>query len=199
MGTYPGLEAPDFAKPTSRLAFWRHIPQDEGRHSVATEAWALLCTPFGRKVASLLASDGGIDDRWGLGRAAVPRSRCRPSTDLISLRRRSGRPPAPGGSASHGLDCFRAESCSPLGERMAVPHHFIPLLLGCLSASLKMVRDVTNEQRPRQPLSKPTLWAVASWLIFCPVAAGSALCSHFSLGVRNASSRSLTRSSSFFC
>jgi hypothetical protein len=75
------------------------------------------------------------------------------------------------GSAGHGLDCFRAESCSPLGERMAVPHHFIPLLLGCLSASLKMVRNVTNEQRPRQPLSKPTLWAVASWLIFYPAAA----------------------------
>ena len=26
-------EAPDFAKLTSRLAFWRHIPQHEGRHS----------------------------------------------------------------------------------------------------------------------------------------------------------------------
>src|SRR6516165_11738134 len=60
-------EAPDFAKPTSRLAFWRHTPQHEGRHSVATAAWAILCTPFGRKVASLLASDGGIDYRWGLG------------------------------------------------------------------------------------------------------------------------------------
>jgi len=28
--------------------------------------------------ASLLASDGGIDDRSRLGEAAVPRSRCRP-------------------------------------------------------------------------------------------------------------------------
>ena len=63
----PRAKAPDFAKPTSWLAFWRHLPQDEGRHSVATAAWALLCTPFGRKVASLLASDGGIDYRWGLG------------------------------------------------------------------------------------------------------------------------------------
>src|SRR6516225_12136778 len=50
---YPGLEAPDFAKPTSRLAFWRHLPQDEGRHSVATAAWAILWTPSafgGRKI-----------------------------------------------------------------------------------------------------------------------------------------------------
>jgi len=53
----------------------------------------------------------------------------------------------------------------------SIPHHFIPLLLRCLSASLKMVRDITSEQRRRQLLSKPTLWAVASWLIFCPAAA----------------------------
>src|SRR6516162_5959883 len=114
MGTYPGLHR---------------------------STWAILCTPFGRKVASWLASDGGIDDRWELG-------------GLRSLAAAAGRKPtsfhcADGttpsrGSASHGLDCFRAESCSPLGERMAVPHHFIPLLLGCLSASLKMVRDVTS-------------------------------------------------------
>ena len=31
--TSPRAEAPDFAKPTSRLAFWRHLPQHEGRHS----------------------------------------------------------------------------------------------------------------------------------------------------------------------
>jgi hypothetical protein len=30
-----------------------------------------------------------------------------------------------------------------------------------------MGRDVTNEQRRRRTLFKPTLWAVASWLIFC--------------------------------
>ena len=36
---------------------------DEGRRSVATAAWAIVCTPFGRKVASA----GGIDYRWGLG------------------------------------------------------------------------------------------------------------------------------------
>jgi hypothetical protein len=29
------------------------------------------------------------------------------------------------------------------------------------------MRYVTNEQRRRQTLFKPTLWAVASWLIFC--------------------------------
>jgi len=28
------------------------------------------------------------------------------------------------------------------------------------------MRYVTNEQRRRRTLSKPTLWAVASWLIF---------------------------------
>ena len=33
MPLHPGLEAPDFAKPTSRLAFWCHLPQHEGRHS----------------------------------------------------------------------------------------------------------------------------------------------------------------------
>jgi hypothetical protein len=29
------------------------------------------------------------------------------------------------------------------------------------------VRYVTNEQRSRRTLFKPTHWAVASWLIFC--------------------------------
>ena len=29
------------------------------------------------------------------------------------------------------------------------------------------MRYVTNEQRRRRTLFKPTLWAVASWLIFC--------------------------------
>ena len=112
MGTYPGLEAPDFAKPTSRLAFWRHIPQDEGRHSVATAAWAILCTPFGRKVASLLpmaASTiaGGLEG-------------CDPSQPLPAVNQPHFTAPTERtpsrGSASHGLDCFRAESCSPLGE-----------------------------------------------------------------------------------
>src|SRR6516165_8200252 len=103
---------------------------------------------------------------------------CGPSQPLPAVNRphftapTERTPSSSRGSASHGLDCFRAESCSPLGERMAVPHHFIPLLLGCLSASLKVVRDGTNKQRRRQPLSKPTLWAVPSWLIFCPAAAG---------------------------
>src|SRR5215813_2292212 len=40
--TSPRAEAPDFAKPTSRLAFWRHIPQHEGRHSFSDGAWAIL-------------------------------------------------------------------------------------------------------------------------------------------------------------
>ena len=34
------------------------------------------------------------------------------------------------------------------------------------------MRYVTNEQRRRRTLFKPTLWAVASWLIFYPAAAG---------------------------
>ena len=29
------------------------------------------------------------------------------------------------------------------------------------------MRYVTNEQRRRRTLFKPTLWAVASWVIFC--------------------------------
>jgi len=44
----PRAKAPDFAKLTSRLAFWRHPPQDEGRHSVATAAGAILWTPPSR-------------------------------------------------------------------------------------------------------------------------------------------------------
>ena len=32
----------------------------------------------------------------------------------------------------------------------SIPHHFIPLLLGRLFASVKMVRGVTNEQRRRR-------------------------------------------------
>ena len=31
------------------------------------------------------------------------------------------------------------------------------------------MRYVTNEQRRRRTLFKPTLWAVVSWLIFCVV------------------------------
>jgi len=33
MSLSPRAKAPDFAKPTSRLTFWRHLPQHEGRHS----------------------------------------------------------------------------------------------------------------------------------------------------------------------
>src|SRR5262245_49025201 len=49
--TSPRAEAPDFAKPTSRLAFWRHIPQTEGRHSFSDGAWAILLdrSAVGRK------------------------------------------------------------------------------------------------------------------------------------------------------
>ena len=41
--TSPRAEAPDFAKPTSRLAFWRHLPQHGGGAiASATAAWAIL-------------------------------------------------------------------------------------------------------------------------------------------------------------
>src|SRR6516162_7994159 len=97
---YPGLEAPDFAKPTSRLAFWRHLPQDEGRHSVTAAAWAILCTPFGRKVASLLASDGGLDDRWG-------------PVGLRSLAAAAGRKP----TSFHGADGADALQLQGIGQQ----------------------------------------------------------------------------------
>src|SRR5215467_7916342 len=38
----PRAKAPDFARPTSQLAFWLHTPQHEGRHSLAAAAWAIL-------------------------------------------------------------------------------------------------------------------------------------------------------------
>ena len=52
---YPGLKRPDFAKPTSRLAFWRHLTQHEGHHSVATAAWANL---FSRSAATRPSTSG---------------------------------------------------------------------------------------------------------------------------------------------
>ena len=70
----PRAKTPDFAKPTSRLAFWRHLPQHEGRHSVATAAWANLSS----RCAAIHASTSGL--------TLVPRRKC-PNT-----RRGRGRP-----------------------------------------------------------------------------------------------------------
>jgi len=55
--TSPRAEAPDFAKPTSRLAFWRHLPQHEGRHSFSDGGLAYSIRPLcGRKKMSRLQS-----------------------------------------------------------------------------------------------------------------------------------------------
>src|SRR6516162_9413497 len=62
--TSPRAKAPDFAKPTSRLAFWRHLPQHEGRHSFSDGAWANLFS----RCAAIHASTSGL--------TLVPRRRC---------------------------------------------------------------------------------------------------------------------------
>src|SRR6516162_11812213 len=63
--TSPRAKAPDFAKPTSRLAFWRHIPEHEGRHSFSDGAWANLFSRY----AAIHASTSGL--------TLVPRRKCR--------------------------------------------------------------------------------------------------------------------------
>jgi len=52
------------SEPTSRLAFWRHLPQHEGRHSVATAAWANLFS----RCAAIHAPTSGL--------TLVPRRKC---------------------------------------------------------------------------------------------------------------------------
>jgi len=53
--TSPRAEAPDFAKPTSRLAFWRHLPQHEGRHSFSDGGLGYSVRPLcGRKKTAKL-------------------------------------------------------------------------------------------------------------------------------------------------
>ena len=53
--TSPRAGAPDFAKPTSRLAFWRHLPQHEGRHSFSDGGLGYSVRPLrGRKKMSKL-------------------------------------------------------------------------------------------------------------------------------------------------
>ena len=58
--TSPRAEAPDFAKPTSRLAFWRHLPQHEGRHSFSDGGLGYSVRPLcGRKKTSKLHGRDG--------------------------------------------------------------------------------------------------------------------------------------------
>jgi len=58
--TSPRAEAPDFAKPTSRLAFWRHLPQHEGRHSFSDGGLGYSVRPLcGRKKTSKLQGRDG--------------------------------------------------------------------------------------------------------------------------------------------
>jgi hypothetical protein len=47
-----------------------------------------------------------------------------------------------------------------------IPHHFTLLQIWFFPAGIKMVRDVTDEQRSRLPIFNATLWAAASWLFF---------------------------------
>jgi hypothetical protein len=53
--TSPRAKAPDFAKPTSRLAFWRHLPQHEARHSFSDGGLGYSVRPLRghRKLAKL--------------------------------------------------------------------------------------------------------------------------------------------------
>jgi len=47
-----------------------------------------------------------------------------------------------------------------------IPHHFTLLQILFFPAGIKMVRDVTDEQRSRRPIFIATLRAAASWLFF---------------------------------
>jgi hypothetical protein len=47
-----------------------------------------------------------------------------------------------------------------------IPHHFTLLQIWFSPAGIKMVRDVTDEQRSRRPIFIATLWAAASWPFF---------------------------------
>jgi len=55
---------------------------------------------------------------------------------------------------------------SRTGVRGRIPHHFTLLQTWFFAAGIKMVRDVTDEQRSRRPIFIATLWAAAGWLFF---------------------------------
>jgi hypothetical protein len=50
--------------------------------------------------------------------------------------------------------------------RGRIPHHFYTALFGSFPVRIKMARDVTDEQRGRQPIFNATPWAAAGWLFF---------------------------------
>jgi hypothetical protein len=56
---------------------------------------------------------------------------------------------------------------SRTGVRRSIPHHFTLLQIWLFPAGIKMVRDVTDEQRSSPPIFNATPWATASWLFFC--------------------------------
>jgi hypothetical protein len=53
-----------------------------------------------------------------------------------------------------------------LAIRGRISHHFLLTLFGSLPVRIKMVRDVTDEQRSRWPIFGATLRAAAGWLFF---------------------------------
>jgi len=81
--TSPRAEAPDFAKPTSRLAFRRHLPQHEGRHSFSDGGLGYSVRPLcGRKKTSKLqCQDSFLDDADLLALAYLPMTERRISRD----------------------------------------------------------------------------------------------------------------------
>jgi hypothetical protein len=70
--TSPRAKAPDFAKPTWRLAFWRHLPQHEGRHSFSDGGLGYSVRPLrGQSKMSKLQEPprrGGFGGKLGLKR-----------------------------------------------------------------------------------------------------------------------------------
>jgi len=54
---------------------------------------------------------------------------------------------------------------SRTGGRGRIPHHFYNRGSRAHQRSVKMVRDVTDDQRSRRPIFNATLRAAASWLL----------------------------------
>ena len=78
--TSPRAEAPDFAKPTSRLAFWRHLPQHEGRHSFSDGGLGYSVRPLrGRKKTSKLQAGASAPVSDDSKSAPSPEGRGEPS------------------------------------------------------------------------------------------------------------------------
>src|SRR6516165_5986331 len=68
--------------PTSRLAFWRHLPQHEGRHSFSDGGLGYSVRPLcGRKKTSKLQCQDFLDDADLLALAYLPMTEGRISRD----------------------------------------------------------------------------------------------------------------------